>query len=83
MSIDYDSLPNPGPTEAEQMDPLELQTILFRRNYGMRHDRDPYWQRLHRHFARQAVSELRFLTNRQYKGWRNAPTHYGQQGGQP
>jgi hypothetical protein len=77
--IDYDSLPNHGPLEAERMPALELQTVLFRRNYGMRHDADPYWRRLHRQFARQALRELRYLTNRKSKKV-NVPSGYGQQG---
>lgn len=81
MTIDYDSLPNPGPIEAEKMEPLELYTILFRRNYGERNTTDRYWRRLHRHFARQALVELRYLTNRQRKVF--GPTHYGQQGMRP
>jgi hypothetical protein len=32
--IDYDTLPNPGPAEADRMPRLDLETVLCRRNYG-------------------------------------------------
>jgi len=66
---------NPSPQEAECLSPLELQTILFRRNWQERNCRDHYWRRLHRNFARQAVAELRHQTRRQRKKF--GPTHYG------
>ena len=65
--IDYDSLPNPSPQEAEMMPRLELQTVLFRRNYGERNTLDRYWRCIHRNFARQALDQLRYLTGRQRK----------------
>ena len=58
---------NPSPQEAELMPPLELHTILLRSNFEQRNTTDSYWRRLHRHYARQAVQELRRLTNRQRK----------------
>lgn len=67
---------NPTPQEAERMPPLELQTLLLRRNLEDRNTRDPYWRLVHRHFARQALRELRFLTARPTKR-RNVPTAYG------
>ncbi len=67
---------NPSPQEAERIPPFDLATQLFRRNWPLRHDRDRYWRRLHRHWARQAVGDLRYLTNRPRKG--NPPWHYGQ-----
>ncbi len=51
----------------------------LRNNWACRHDRNPEWRRIHRHFARQAVSELRYLTNRPRKRV-NFPSGYGQQG---
>lgn len=67
MKIDYDNLPNPTPREAALMPALELHTILFRRNYGQRNTTDPYWWRLHRQWAKNAIDELRYLTGRQRK----------------
>lgn len=66
-AIDYDTLPNPTPQEADAMDPLELHTVLFRLNYGERNTPVAYWRRIHRNFARQALRELRYLTNRPTK----------------
>ena len=66
---------NPTPQEASEMDPIELQTIYFRRNWEERNTTDRYWRRIHRHYARQAVSELRYLTGRQRKKF--GPSHYG------
>ncbi len=54
--------------ERELIERIEFETVVFRNNWRMRHDHDANWQRLHRYFARLAVRELRYLTNRQTKG---------------
>jgi hypothetical protein len=58
--------------------PLEQWLYYFRTNWKHRHDPSPYWRRIHRHFARKAISQLRFYTNRPTKK-RNVPCHYGHQ----
>lgn len=58
---------NPTPTEAERIPPIVLQTMLLRRNFAERNTSDSYWYRLHRSYAKQALSELRYLTNRPRK----------------
>ena len=72
------SVTNPTPQEAAQMDPLELATILFCRNFQQRNTKDRYWKRLHRHYAKQALSELRQLTNRPPKRWQSVETTLGE-----
>ena len=57
--IDYDSLPNMTPQEAEAKPLLERYTILFRRSYGMRNTVDPYWRNLNRHWAKEYLKKLR------------------------
>ena len=49
------------------MTSIQEQKALFTTNWHLRNDGSKRWQRIHRNFARQAVSELRFLTNRQRK----------------
>jgi hypothetical protein len=64
--IDYETLTNPP--EEGTVARIQFETMIFRLNYGMRHDRDPNWQRLHRHLAMKAIGTLRYLTNRPRKG---------------
>jgi hypothetical protein len=60
-------LPNYSPQEAALVPPLELQTVLLRRNWEGRHTTDSYWRRLHRSWCKQAARELRSLTARPSK----------------
>jgi hypothetical protein len=42
-------------------------TAYFRTNWAMRHDVAPDWRRRHRHLARKAIGEIRYLTGRPRK----------------
>lgn len=44
-------------------------TTLFKMNFQARHTNNIQWQKIYRHYAKQALTTLRHLTNRPRKGF--------------
>lgn len=55
-----------------------FQRTCFVNCWEFRNDNSPKWRRHYRHFARQAIRELRYLMGRQVKHFE--PSHYGHYG---
>ena len=48
-------------------DKITEQTTYFNNCWPFRNDSNPQWRRHYRHFAKQAISELRFLKGKPRK----------------